>query len=862
MKARRLILITFLIFILNTFLNPLSAYASGFSCNAYLTSDGKDIVIEWTGYERKFIDTGLNIKITQYDQNNLRIRDYLLGGGYVNESGKIYATKERIADGSKIKIPEDKTNRWKVKITNKHTNQTFTFNMATGSKPQTNNNRTTDSTAEASEDNINMAPIPVMPANSSKVVMFWYYTFATLTGVFVFLTIIRTGYQYIAQTDSNPGQRASTISTLQKCAAGFLIIMVAPLFVQVLIALNNGFVEMCLKGLNMMTSGGTDVEIKQALEQVGFFDKILATPFHVINNLICSLFGLSPIGILVFNEAPAATPLAATGFLTSSLKADGVNTGNPFADAILAMVLILFTLYFNIVYIIRHWVIIAVLAATPIIIWIWVLSQERNVIYLWFAELVQTIFIQSAHALTFAVVFSILCFNPGGAYSTEISRSFALILFSVGKFVAYFAGIIAVGFLVVQAYRMVVATDERVRADAKSKVGKIFIGVVVISLALMIASAITPESLSIHHVDLGDQKENKITIFQLIIGLAAVIPISKMFSMIFMNFLARVGTVDEFAFAGKATAGLAGLTVLASSIGKGWQGIRDLRGSSQTGGEPGSPGGFNPLVGGQVSEGAGRTYYAGGMVNETSAGREISGGYNFQAGTAGGGSYFGTTGYTGNTGGSFPGITGISGYSNNTEETMNSLTPSTSFYGETGFGSPAASDSGGSFNFDGMFSARTPEDVARERAESEKEKIRTMGLDTIKQAQKVGNVIGESAGGIGRGIGMVAGIAVPPMAKLAGDLGYASGKLVAPIATGTSLINQYYKSGAGSLKEYTGRTTALGAFTQMGTAVFTTAFSNSPQKAYQMSVNWGSKIDGFFAPKQQPNASTTNHLAP
>lgn len=77
MKAKRFILIAFLIFILNTFLNPLSAYASGFSCNAYLTSDGKDIVIEWTGYERKFIDTGLNIKITQYDQNNLRIRDLL-----------------------------------------------------------------------------------------------------------------------------------------------------------------------------------------------------------------------------------------------------------------------------------------------------------------------------------------------------------------------------------------------------------------------------------------------------------------------------------------------------------------------------------------------------------------------------------------------------------------------------------------------------------------------------------------------------------------------------------------------------------------------------------------------------------------
>ena len=112
------------------------------------------------------------------------------------------------------------------------------------------------------------------------------------------------------------------------------------------------------------------------------------------------------------------TPLAATSFLTSGLVPT-VNTGNPFADAILAMVLILFTLYFNIVYIIRHWVIIAVLAATPIIIWIWILSQERNVIYLWFAELVQTIFIQSAHALTFAVVFSILCFNPA-----ELARKY------------------------------------------------------------------------------------------------------------------------------------------------------------------------------------------------------------------------------------------------------------------------------------------------------------------------------------------------------------------------------------------------------------------------------------------------------
>ena len=157
-------------------------------------------------------------------KNNLRIRDYLLGVGYVNESGKIYATQERTVDGSKIKIPENEANRWKVEITNKHTNQTFTFNMATGTKPKPNDTGSGASaggTTEGSEDNINMAPIPVMPANSSKAVMFWYYTFATLTGVFVFLTIIRTGYQYIAQTDTNPGQRASTINTLQKVYCRF-----------------------------------------------------------------------------------------------------------------------------------------------------------------------------------------------------------------------------------------------------------------------------------------------------------------------------------------------------------------------------------------------------------------------------------------------------------------------------------------------------------------------------------------------------------------------------------------------------------------------------------------------------------------
>ena len=68
-------------------------------------------------------------------------------------------------------------------------------------------------------------------------------------------------------------------------------------------------------------------------------------------------------------------------------------------------------------------------------------------------------------------------------------------------------------------------------------------------IGMMIASFL--QNPLIIHFPQTSGEETEITLWQLFFVLLAIIPVSKMFSMIFMNFLARIGTVDEDVWAAK-----------------------------------------------------------------------------------------------------------------------------------------------------------------------------------------------------------------------------------------------------------------------------------------------------------------------
>jgi len=404
------------------------------------------------------------------------------------------------------------------------------------------------------EGNWKSGAMPIFPGDSQKVVMFWYYSLATLSGAFMFLLFVRSGYQHIFSNTSNPGMRASITLTVQRAIVGLIIIMLAPFIVNILISINDTFVDLCRQLLETAAQP-VNVETVASLEKANAIENILSGAIDGINKIICYILGLTPIGDLIFNQTPNCT-------IFNSLEGDFINTDNVFADVILHFALLAYTLYFNIVYVIRRWVVTVVLAVTPIIIWSWIVSDNKQIIGLWAAELVQTIFMQTFHALTFGIVFSILAFSGGNLAADYLNGvTISALLVGVGKYLAAFGGVACVTMLILQAYRIILNSNEKERVEAISKIKSALAGLVILSLSYMLVSAIFPRKIDIYHqgdIEVGNTvmsigaytpEPTEITIFVLFFALVAIIPISKALSMIFMSIVARFGTVDEMGIA-------------------------------------------------------------------------------------------------------------------------------------------------------------------------------------------------------------------------------------------------------------------------------------------------------------------------
>ena len=347
--------------------------------------------------------------------------------------------------------------------------------------------------------------------------------------------------------------------------------MLVPFFVNLLIMVNDTVVDFCRQGLEFVANiQPVEIgDVKTIESKNSFLDALFSWPIDRLNDIMTTILGLTPLGDIIFNQTPDCSI-----FQPDVTSGRFINTNNPFADALLRLVMLLFTFYFNAVYVIRRWVVTAIMAVTPIIIWLWAISDHKQIIGLWGAELTQTIFMQTFHALTFGIVFSILAFSGGdiGYYLQGVHISALLI--GIGKYIAAFGGVFCAAVLVKQAYSIILNADERERAVALSRIKSAIAGLMILGLSYLIASAIFPQEISIYSqgtidaggtiLNIGEFEEaetHRISLFVLIFALFAVIPISKMLSNIFMNILARFGTVDEMSGSG----GLSGLGRLAAT---------------------------------------------------------------------------------------------------------------------------------------------------------------------------------------------------------------------------------------------------------------------------------------------------------
>ncbi|WP_273483441.1 pilin [Desulforamulus ruminis] len=321
-----------------------------------------------------------------------------------------------------------------------------------------------------------------------SVVMLWYCTLVMLSGAFIFLVIVRSGYRYY-HSSIDPSIRASLLMDIQRCFVAMLIIILAPYCIYLLIQINDAGVSL-FRNMTKNIIDSTNLELQQKnLDGAGMFETIVAAPFQTIVAIFNDVFDLYSLDQLIFNDT-AQSPFFGDIF-------GQIQVGNVFATALLNMCFIGFNAYFNALYEIRFWVVSAAFVGTPLIVWIWALTEERQVLELWGGEIISTIFMQFFHALVFGVFFTILVasrvehsatFMVNTLLAVASVDELALTLRKVGVWFASLGGALCFGTLLSVAIKMAVSRgDERKITEAKESFSKAITGVFVLGLSLIIA---------------------------------------------------------------------------------------------------------------------------------------------------------------------------------------------------------------------------------------------------------------------------------------------------------------------------------------------------------------------------------------
>ncbi len=314
-------------------------------------------------------------------------------------------------------------------------------------------------------------------AGQWQIMMFWYATLTTVCGGILLFTVIKSGYRYMTSA-FNPGVKVSFIEDVQRMFIAMLFIALVPVFVTLLSGINDGFVWVCGKLLNNFVDN-PEIEKTAVEKAAGMFETVIAAPFNTIINIFNYVFGLKSIDDLIFNGS--------TGIFGNKLLST-IDTGNVFANALINTAMVGFDIYFNAVYAIRKWVITANIVATPIILWVWAFSGERQVLEIWVAEIIQTTFLQSAHALSLGIFMSIATGVSSVTGKILDVSFFSNQLVQIGVFFAGFAGSVCTAAVIVLGIRLILANTEKEREEAKSGLAKAFIGLIILGLCVVIAS--------------------------------------------------------------------------------------------------------------------------------------------------------------------------------------------------------------------------------------------------------------------------------------------------------------------------------------------------------------------------------------
>lgn len=194
----------------------------------------------------------------------------------------------------------------------------------------------------------------------------WYVIFSGLIGAFIMLAIVVSAYRMLVSVRDNPGEYAEAKMSILYCIAAVLMVMCAPLMFKVAGDINNGIVEFLFRLVTSVPSVGPYPDL------------------------------ISPQTFLNLSSASLQFP---TGSQTL--------VENPIGYALVVLVVAGLTLTINVLYIVRHFVLLVFLVMTPVFAATFAVSRSQKVFSLWIGEILTNLFMQTVHAFvwTLFVVF-------------------------------------------------------------------------------------------------------------------------------------------------------------------------------------------------------------------------------------------------------------------------------------------------------------------------------------------------------------------------------------------------------------------------------------------------------------------------
>lgn len=329
-----------------------------------------------------------------------------------------------------------------------------------------------------------------------NICMQWYDTLVTLSGAFIFIVIIRSGYRYY-QSSIDPSARASLLMDVQRCLIAMFLIIITPFVLYMLIQANNGLVSLFYNiTVNIQHQAQVSFNNPTMTSVDDFFSKIVASPFQAIVGIFNSVFGLKNLDVLIFNINTSNS--TTTGVLPASIFGNIQIPNNVFASALLNLCMVGFNAYFNALYSIRYWVITAAFIGTPIIVWIWAFTEERQVLEIWGSEIFSTVFMQTFHALTFGAFFSVMVASQSSntaislfvdtTKSVTSTTAAGNAISNMGLWFAGLGGAFCALALLSASIKLIVSRgQDKSVAESKESVSKAIIGLTVLGLSAMIA---------------------------------------------------------------------------------------------------------------------------------------------------------------------------------------------------------------------------------------------------------------------------------------------------------------------------------------------------------------------------------------